>query len=328
MTEAPPFVTIVMYHFVRPVAASRYPRLAALELAGFHEQLRYVRRHYSPIRLCDVIAAAEGARTLPSRPIVLTFDDGYRDHYQHVFPVLADERMPAAFFPIRAALVDRTALDANKIQFVLAAVDDPERVAGEIDAVIESSRDPALRPVAEYHATWWKGSRFDGPAVVYVKRMLQHALPDAVRRPLVDTLFHRHVTTDDAAFAADLYFTTDEARQMHEAGMEFGGHGDRHIPLPALGREEQAKEIDGALAALDAIGVPRRPFAYSYVKGEYNEISVDLLRERGCALAVTTRVDLARPRVGEMLALPRLATNDLPAAVDAPPNDWTRKVLN
>ena len=319
----PPLVTIVMYHFVRPVPTSRFPRLAALELTAFREQLRYLRLHYSPIRLTDVAAAAAGVCSLPPRPVVLTFDDGYRDHYEHVFPLLEKDRIPATFFPVHSSLVDRKVLDVNKIQFVLAAVHSPAPLVAEIDAAIESSRDPERRPVGDYRARWWAASRFDEPHVAYIKRMLQHGLPEDVRRPLVDALFCRHVTRDDAAFAAELYMTVDHAREMHAAGMDFGGHGAHHIPLSVLGRAEQAREIDGALQALHAMGVPGRPFTYSFVKGDYDATSIDLLRERGCSAAVTTRVALARPVLDDLLVLPRLATNDLPTSGDAVPNTWT-----
>ena len=114
---------------------------------------------------------------------------------------------------------------------------------------------------------------------------------------------------------------------MRAGGMEFGGHGDRHVPLTALGPEAQAREIDGALETLDAIGVPRARFAYSYVKGEHDATSVALLRERGCSIAVTTREDLARPGVDDPLTLPRIDTTLLPVDGDAGPNEWTLQAM-
>lgn len=314
-----------MYHFVRPVDGSQW-RLAALELGAFREQLRYIRRHYTVVGLTDVVAAASGSATLPPRPIVLTFDDGYSDHYRHVFPLLAAEGVRAVFFPVRTSLIERTLLDPNKIHFILAATQDVDALVKAIDQEVASSRDPFIASVSDYRVRWWIASRYDPPAVVYVKRMLQHGLPDAVRRPLVDALFRRFVTEDAAAFAEELYFNPDQAREMRAAGMEFGAHGDRHVPLTTLDRRGQASEIDGALQALDAIGVSRMAFAYSYVKGLYNEISVDLLRTRGCAAAVTTRVDLVEPGATDLLRLPRIDANDLPVDGDAAPNEWTLKV--
>jgi peptidoglycan/xylan/chitin deacetylase (PgdA/CDA1 family) len=314
-----------MYHFVRPVAASRWPRLVALELDAFREQLRYIRRHYTVIGLRDLVAAANESQSVPPRSMVLTFDDGYADHYAHVFPLLVKEGVRAVFFPVRTSLIDRTLLDPNKIQFILAATDRVDTLVDAIDAAVASSDNPSIALPSEYRAQWWVASRYDPAPVVYVKRMLQHGLPSAVRRSLVDAMFRRLITDDETAFAEDLYFSADQAREMRAAGMEFGAHGDRHIPLTTLDRKGQAAEIDGALQVLDAIGVPRRAFLYSYVKGLYNQISVDLLRQRDCAAAVTTRVALAQPGDTELLALPRIDANDLPVDGDAPPNEWTLK---
>jgi len=317
-------VTIVTYHFVRPVPSKAAGQFFTLDPAAFLEQLRYLLRHYAPVRLTDIVEAAKGSTKLPPRPVVLTFDDGYRDHYVNVFPLLEARRIPAVFFPVRSALVDRQMLDANKVQFLLAALPDCDAIVKAIDGAVEALPEPSAT-VAEYRARWWSASRFDGPGVAYVKRMLQHALPEVVRRPLLDALFRRHVTSDEAAFAAALYLTVDEAREMRDGGMAFGGHGDRHIPLTALTEEEQAEEIDGALRTLDAIGVPRASFAYSYVKGEHDATSIGLLRARGCSVALTTREDVARIGVDDLLALPRLDTTGLPIDGNASPNAWTRK---
>jgi peptidoglycan/xylan/chitin deacetylase (PgdA/CDA1 family) len=306
VTTADGAVTIVMYHFVRPASAA-FPRLPALDADAFDAQLRHVARQYTVISLAEVVAAAESDRPLPDRAAVLTFDDGYREHYDHVFPRLSRQRMTATFFPIRSALVDRTLADVNKIQFVLASMDDVEPLVREVDAHAD---DPAA-----CRARWWSPSRFDSASVTYVKRMLQHGLPAPIRTNLLDTLFARHVTRDAHTFADDLYMTPAQAREMAAAGLAFGAHADRHVPLTMLTDDEQAREIDGALSALDAIGVPRTRFAYAFAKGAYDATSVHLLRRRGCAAALTTRPAVAHAIRSELLELPRFDTNDLPCDV-------------
>ena len=109
------------------------------------------------------------------------------------------------------------------------------------------------------------------------------------------------MTADEADFAAALYLDVEQAREMRACGLEFGGHGDRHLPLGTLDREGQAREIDGALATLDAIGVPRQDFAYSYVKGSHDATSLELLHTRGCSVALTTREDVANLGIDDLL---------------------------
>jgi len=324
----PPVATIVMYHLVQPPDAGPIAGLKSLDVAAFREQLAYIRRHYTPVSSLDLAAAIDGGSPLPPRPIVLTFDDGYRCHREHVFPLLEAERIPATFFPVAAALIERRLLDVNKIQFVLASTGEIERLVQEIDAAVDAaSRDGACPPPSAFRAAWWKASRWDPPAVVYVKRLLQHALPDAVRVPLVDDLFRTIVSRDERRLADELYMDVGDLRAMHSAGMTIGAHGDRHVRLPTLPPEGQAREIDGALRVLDAAGAPRERFVYCYANGEHDGTSVDLLRARGCRAAFTTRLDLARLAAGEMLTLPRLDANDVPADANAPPSEWTRRAF-
>jgi peptidoglycan/xylan/chitin deacetylase (PgdA/CDA1 family) len=319
-----PLATIVMYHIVRP-AGGLAATLKGLDANAFKGQLEYIRAHYTPVGLHDVAGAADGLQSLPPRPVVLTFDDGYAGHHDVVFPLLRDTRTPAAFFPVASSMIDRRVLDVNKIQLMLASASDLAAVVTAIDRAVDREAKNGGPPRAEYRAKWWAASRWDSADVVYVKRLLQHALPERVRRPLVDELFQRLVSNDEGAVAAELYMSADDAREMQSAGMTIGAHGDRHLRLSTLSRAAQAIEIDGALRVLDAVSAPPRHFAYCYANGEHNEDSLELLRERACRIAVTTRPDLARVAAGELLTLPRLDTNDLPFESDAAPNEWTRR---
>jgi peptidoglycan/xylan/chitin deacetylase (PgdA/CDA1 family) len=319
-----PTATIVMYHVVRP-ASGLAATLKGLDVEAFRGQLEYIRAHYTPVNLFDLADAAEGLRSLPPRPVVLTFDDGYAVHREVVLPRLCETRTPAAFFPAASSMVDGRVLDVNKIQLILALSRDIEPVITAIDHAIDREAVTGGMSRTTYRRQWWIASRWDTPDVAYVKRMLQHALPERVRRPLIDDLFRRLVSADERAVAAELYMSVDAVRDMQQAGMSIGAHANRHLRLPTLSRDEQETEIDGALRVLDAVGLPRHRFAFCYANGDYNSDSIDLLRARECRLACTTQPDLARIAHDGLLTLPRIDTNDLPVRSDAEPNEWTRR---
>jgi peptidoglycan/xylan/chitin deacetylase (PgdA/CDA1 family) len=319
-----PTATIVMYHVVRP-ASGLAARLKGLDEEAFRGQLAYIRAHYTPVNLFDLADAAEGLRSLPPRPVALTFDDGYAVHRDVVLPLLFETRTPGAFFPAASSMVDGRVLDVNKMQLILAVSRDIEPVITAIDRAIDREAETGGVSREEYRRQWWIPSRWDAPDVAYVKRMLQHALPERVRRPLIDDLFRRLVSADEGAVAAELYMNVDAVREMQRAGMSIGAHADRHLRLPTLSRDEQETEIDGALRVLDAVGLPRDRFAFCYANGDYNNDSIDLLRARECRLACTTQPGLARIAHGGLLTLPRIDTNDLPVRSDAEPNEWTRR---
>ena len=52
-------ITIVMYHYVRPIQGSRYPGIKGLEYKLFEEQIDFLRKNYQIIRVEDVSHSEE-----------------------------------------------------------------------------------------------------------------------------------------------------------------------------------------------------------------------------------------------------------------------------
>ena len=84
-------VPILTYHYIR-VNPDRYDRLGfALSVtpADFAAQMDWLQAGgYHPITAGDLHAYLRGARGLPSKPVILTFDDGYADFYTTALPIL------------------------------------------------------------------------------------------------------------------------------------------------------------------------------------------------------------------------------------------------
>jgi peptidoglycan/xylan/chitin deacetylase (PgdA/CDA1 family) len=94
-------VPILMYHYVSelPADADVYRRDLTVSPEAFEAQLQYLdEAGYHPITLTDVYLNLTEGYPLPEKPVVLTFDDGYRDAYEVVFPRLLDHGFPATFF--------------------------------------------------------------------------------------------------------------------------------------------------------------------------------------------------------------------------------------
>lgn len=82
---------ILMYHKIgTPPKKSLLKKLWVRE-DRFYEQMDYLARHgYSPIRFQDVVDFLDGRRGLPENPVVITFDDGYKNNYTLAFPILKE----------------------------------------------------------------------------------------------------------------------------------------------------------------------------------------------------------------------------------------------
>jgi peptidoglycan/xylan/chitin deacetylase (PgdA/CDA1 family) len=94
-------VPILMYHYVSelPPDADRYRLDLTVLPKDFEAQLQYLAdAGYDTITLTDLYLHLTQGYPLPERPIILTFDDGYRDAYEVVFPRLLDYGFTATFF--------------------------------------------------------------------------------------------------------------------------------------------------------------------------------------------------------------------------------------
>jgi peptidoglycan/xylan/chitin deacetylase (PgdA/CDA1 family) len=65
----------------------------------FERYCRFFRRHFRVTSLGELVDRLEQGRTV-SRHLVLTFDDGYLDNYEHAAPVLERLGLPATFFVV------------------------------------------------------------------------------------------------------------------------------------------------------------------------------------------------------------------------------------
>ena len=62
----------------------------------FINQIEYLRTHgFTFVSPADILAASRGAKTLPEKAVLLTFDDAYESFYRFVFPVLRLYNIPA-----------------------------------------------------------------------------------------------------------------------------------------------------------------------------------------------------------------------------------------
>lgn len=308
-------VTIVMYHYVRDLERSRYPRIKGMTLERFRNQLEYIDSHFTPISAEDLLEAVSSPhRALPENAILLTFDDGYSDHHDNVLPLLKEKGIKACFFPPAQAILEHKVLDVNKIQFVLAAVPNVWSLLDEVfEALDEFRSEYSLKSREAYLTSITEKHRYDPREVIVFKRLLQRELPEPVRVELVQRLFARHVSSDEAAFASELYMSLEQLGALHAEGMHIGSHGYTHAWLNALVPEAQRTEVDRSLEFLQQAGIPLRDWTICYPYGGFDESLIDILRTRRCSLGFTVE-----PRVADLdregrLTLPRIDTNDLPS---------------
>jgi peptidoglycan/xylan/chitin deacetylase (PgdA/CDA1 family) len=95
MTRAAP---VLMYHSIAAAAARRFRRFA-VDPGEFAAQMDYLEAAgYHPLTAADLLSGWMPGRSLPPRPVVLTFDDAYADFYSAALPILRAHGFLATLF--------------------------------------------------------------------------------------------------------------------------------------------------------------------------------------------------------------------------------------
>jgi peptidoglycan/xylan/chitin deacetylase (PgdA/CDA1 family) len=94
---------ILMYHRIGPIPAGipAVTRTLTVTPEDFASQMEWLRSHgYHAVSQLQAYRALEEGKPLPAKPVMITFDDGYRDVLWHAAPVLHRLHMPATEYVI------------------------------------------------------------------------------------------------------------------------------------------------------------------------------------------------------------------------------------
>ena len=93
-------IPILLYHDVQ----TDYPAEKAISTISpqmFEEHIvTLLNNGYTPISYDDIYNASKGSFTMPEKPIVICFDDGYIGNYTHAYPILCKYGVKATIFVV------------------------------------------------------------------------------------------------------------------------------------------------------------------------------------------------------------------------------------
>ena len=270
-------LTILAYHRVLPMhEADRYPFASmVMPRDQFEAQMAHFASHCSPMALPEAIERLQSQK-LPHRALVVTLDDGYRDNFDHAFPILSKYRIPATFFVVSGIIGDGALLwwDA---------------VATQIKAIV----------LQRMHRNEAEARRFPGWMLSILHDPdCEHDLPLTIRRIVTRLNFApasgrlealrllQSMAGGERSGSPSLMLSWDELRELDASGMTIGSHTTSHAFLDELEAPEASQQIGSSTRALAAaLGHPVRYFAYP--AGRFNRQSPDLLRGAGIEAALT-----------------------------------------
>jgi len=222
--------------------------------AQFEADLGYLKRNYEVIsyeELCERRAEGEEQRARkngttrpplrpshPRPPIVLTFDDGLREHLPVVKPLLERHGIPAIFFITTDFLGNRRLFYRHKVSLCIDRIlGMPETEWSEV--VKWSHQHEIIDEIANSHPTPDTRHVTPDTFIAWIKRLTY------VDEPTIETVCEC-LGVDCQRFLDEQrpYLTTDELLSLADAGFTIGAHGQSHARLADLLREERGAESE------------------------------------------------------------------------------------
>ena len=69
----------------------------------------------------------------------------------------------------------------------MAEISEPQQLKSRLDNTLA---DFGIQNIGELIKKYYSSSRYDSAPINYIKKLLQHALPDKVREKIIDKLFN------------------------------------------------------------------------------------------------------------------------------------------
>jgi len=302
-----------MYHYVRPIKQSQYSEIKGLEIKNFLKQLEFFNNNFHFIKTEELLDCIYKNKPIPEKSILLTFDDGLKDHFLHVLPILKKYNIQGSFFPPAKPIEENIVLDVHKIHFILASVPNKQKIIDEIFTLIHKFKDEyELKNPEIYYMNLAVANRFDTKEVIFIKRILQRDLPKQAKKSFTNQLFEQFVTKDEKSFSNDLYLSFDEIHEMKEAGMYFGSHGYAHEWLSYLSEHDLTLEIQKSMNFIHKINKNFDNLIMCYPYGNNDSKTISQLQNNGFKAGFTTKVGDATLDKPNSFLLKRYDTNDFP----------------
>ena len=303
---------ISMYHYTRDLVHSRYPEIKGMDIPLFRKQMEFFKANFNVVRMEQVIDAVKNGTKLPEKALLLTFDDGYADNYTYALPILEEFGFQGSFFIPGKTFTTHQLLDVNKIHYILASADINKLVV-DVKAKLDYYRGSEYDypPTEELWNQYAVANRFDNKETIFVKRILQTAIPEQLRNRISSDLFEKYVGVTEEQLAYELYMTPEQIRTLKRHGMFIGLHGYDHYWLGNLSPEKMREDVSKALETMDEF-IDRKEWVMNYPYGNYNDDVLAYIKSEGACVGMSTEVRIADLEKDNALTLPRLDCNDFP----------------
>ena len=259
--KSPLDILIPFHHLVSDEPIPAIKRLYSFKNSRqFEEDLDYLLRYFKPVSVPEIIERQRRGIPFDSKRFLLTFDDGLRQIYEVVAPILWRKGVPAALF-VNPSFVDNKELFYDLKKGLIL-----DRLAGLAGLAGQHSRLPPGLPSGKQIFTE-AGSMFGQTFSSYAKLETAIRSINYLNRSLTDKLGCL-LELDFESFRKEKkpFMTKDEIKILSGKDFSIGAHSIDHPLYSLVGPQEQLRQtLESADWVANTFDQSYKTFAFPHV---------------------------------------------------------------
>jgi len=264
---------VVTYHGVLPAGYQVIdPQLDGnlLSVENLRQQIQFLKTHYEVISPEDFRDSCEAKCKLPPRAVLLTCDDGLRNHLTTMLPVLREVAVRCLFF-VTGPSAEKASTMLWHEQLYLLLLTAPATIRLDLPEAGVQSEARSLPAKREL----WRRLLLRLSVVDSEQRwkMLEKIRTQLGQPDSLDAKYREHPVLAERF----LTLNRDELRQMADAGMSIGAHTDSHPNLSQMPEKLAVRELRQNREQLE-LALGKQVWALAFPFGDPASVSAREMR--------------------------------------------------
>ena len=289
-------MNILMYHSVSSSAdAQLFSGMHGVTVRDFEDQLSFLIKNSTVLGEKDIRSASLSGIYPKDDCFYLTFDDGFKQHFNNVYPILKDYGIQASFFIPTMHLESKKIPTVEKQRLLQYNLFSDYQEFLDVFCTIArykvngKARDVFYPNTENINSSQNYLSEFDfySNKERFFRLLRNENLSAKDFSNIINHMFEKFYS-DDGKFINDYYMSASDIKIMSDNGMVIGGHSYSHPFLNKIPIDKMQKEIDRSMSFLRQV-TNKNINSFAYPFGAFDDNVVDYLQKIGMDYAFDTR---------------------------------------
>ena len=270
-----------MYHRIKPASLDSKPYSHSgmvVEKDTFDIQMKYLKENFQVLPIKELVDGLSKQKSNGRPQCAITFDDGWKDNFDHAFPILCKYKLPATIFLSTDYIDSFKWFWYDRLIFLLEHLLSRD----DMDILIRHLSEEFSFDMYGYYGNMGNSVSFFDSIIEKVKEFSPHVRDRLIER--LCSLLRVDIPEDSRNRR---FLNWEEVRHMHCEGISFGSHGATHELFSHMTNQEIEKELKESKEEIET-HLGERIEGFCYPDGNYNSEVITALKRHGFCYACVT----------------------------------------